>query len=169
MHYASLHRRHNRTMATDLSFDAFLQQLQRQFEAMPPAAALQVALQGCTERRLHVTAPLAANINDKGNAFGGSLGSVMTLAGWALVNCQLHLAGLHGDVYVAETQVRYLAPLYADLHAQAAAEVDADWDVFVQTFRRRGRARIGIQAQVGAPGAAAAATLSGRFVAIAKG
>jgi hypothetical protein len=36
-------------------------------------------------------------------------------------------------------------------------------------FRQRGRARIGIQAQVGPAAAAAAATLSGRFVAIAKG
>ncbi|WP_045728753.1 YiiD C-terminal domain-containing protein [Xanthomonas sp. GPE 39] len=156
-------------MTTDFSFDAFLQQLQRQFEAMPPAAALQVTLQGYAERRLHMSAPLAANINDKGNAFGGSLGSVMTLAGWALVNCELHQARLHGDVYVADTQVRYLAPLYADLHTQAAAEEGADWDVFVDTFRQRGRARIGIQAQVGALGAAASATLSGRFVAIAKG
>lgn len=156
-------------MAADLPFDAFLQQLQRQFDAMPPVAALQVALQGYAEQRLHVVAPLAANLNDKGNAFGGSLGSVMTLAGWALVNCELHRAGLQADVYVADTQVRYLAPLYADLHAQAGADAQADWDTFVQTFRQRGRARIGIQAQVGPADAAAAATLSGRFVAIAKG
>ncbi|MBB4128205.1 thioesterase domain-containing protein [Xanthomonas translucens] len=156
-------------MAADLPFDAFLQQLQRQFDAMPPVAALQVALQGYAERRLHVVAPLSANLNDKGNAFGGSLGSVMTLAGWALVNCELHRAGLQADVYVADTQVRYLAPLYADLHAQAGADAQADWDIFVQTFRQRGRARIGIRAQVGPADAAAAATLSGRFVAIAKG
>ncbi|WP_369942093.1 YiiD C-terminal domain-containing protein [Xanthomonas medicagonis] len=156
-------------MAADSSFDAFLQQLQRQFDAMPPVAALQVALHGYAAQRLHLTAPLAANINDKGNAFGGSLGSVMTLAGWALVNCELQRAGLQADVYVADSQVRYLAPLYADLHAQASAAADADWDAFVQTFRQRGRARIGIQAQVGPADGTAAATLSGRFVAIAKG
>ncbi|MDQ1091349.1 thioesterase domain-containing protein [Xanthomonas sacchari] len=156
-------------MAADLSFEAFLQQLQRQFQAMPPVAALQVALDRYADQRLHVVAPLAANINDKGNAFGGSLGSVMTLAGWGLINCELHRAGLQADVYVADSQVRYLAPLYADLHAQANADAAGDWEVFVNTFRQRGRARIGIQAQVGAPGAAAAATLSGRFVAIAKG
>jgi len=156
-------------MAADSSFDAFLQQLQRQFDAMPPVAALQVALHGYAAQRLRLTAPLAANINDKGNAFGGSLGSVMTLAGWALVNCELQRAGLQADVYVADSQVRYLAPLYTDLHAQASADAGADWETFVQTFRQRGRARIGIQAQVGPAEGAAAATLSGRFVAIAKG
>ncbi|WP_295910791.1 YiiD C-terminal domain-containing protein [uncultured Xanthomonas sp.] len=156
-------------MAADLSFEAFLQQLQRQFQAMPPVAALQVAVHEYAEQRLQLVAPLAANLNDKGNAFGGSLGSVMTLAGWGLVNCELHRAGLQADVYVADSQVRYLSPLYADLHAQANADAEADWAVFVNTFRQRGRARIGIQAQVGAPGAAAAATMSGRFVALAKG
>ncbi|MBN6150648.1 YiiD C-terminal domain-containing protein [Xanthomonas sp. AmX2] len=156
-------------MAADPSFDAFLRQLQGQFDAMPPVAALQAAVQGYAARRLRVSAPLAANVNDKGNAFGGSLGSVMTLAGWALVNCELHRAGLQADVYVADTQVRYLAPLYDDLHAQAGADADADWEVFVQTLRQRGRARIGIQAQVGPAQGAASATLSGRFVAIAKG
>ncbi|MFC6840570.1 YiiD C-terminal domain-containing protein [Xanthomonas theicola] len=155
-------------MAADLPFDAFLRQLQRQFDAMPPVAALQVALQGYAEQRLRVAAPLAANRNDKGNAFGGSLGSVMTLAGWALVNCELHRAGLQADIYVADTQVRYLTPLYADLHAHASADVDADWSAFLRTFRQRGRARIGIRAQVGPADAGASATLSGRFVAIAK-
>ena len=39
-----------------------------------------------------------------------------------------------------------MAPLYADLHAQASADADADWNAFVPTFRQRHRARIGIRA-----------------------
>ena len=51
---------------------------------MPPVKAMGIELRGFSGDRLQLSAPLAANVNDKGNAFGGSLASAMTLAGWAL-------------------------------------------------------------------------------------
>ena len=68
---------------------------------------------------MQLHAPLDANVNDKGCAFGGSLAGVMTLAGWGLLTLKLEEAGLEGEVYVADSQLRYLKPLYADLQAEA--------------------------------------------------
>lgn len=145
-----------------------VQQLQATLSAMPPVKAMGIALRGFSGDQLQLSAPLAANVNDKGNAFGGSLASAMTLAGWALVTLRLRQAGFEADVYVADSQIRYLAPVYDDLLATATALPGADWDEFLSTFGRRGRARIPVRAVTGED-ASPAAELEGRFVAMARG
>lgn len=143
--------------------------LQDVLDSMPPVRAMQLRLEGYADGQLQLTAPLAVNVNDKGNAFGGSLASVLTLSGWALVSLRLRLAGHDAEVYVADSNLRYLAPVYEDLHAHAETAEDSNWDTFLATFRQRGKARISIVArQPGADGRSAA-ELSGRFVAFAKG
>ena len=151
------------------SVSSSLQVLQQTLDSMPPVRAMQLRLEGYAEGQLQLTAPLAVNVNDKGNAFGGSLASAMTLSGWALVTLRLRLAGHDAEVYVADSQLRYRAPVYGDLHAQAEIAPDSDWETFLATFRQRGKARIGVvAAQPGSDGKPAA-ELTGRFVAFARG
>ena len=114
---------------------------------------------------LSLLAPLAPNVNDKGCAFGGSLVSVMTLSGWALVELELRRRGEDCDVFVAESTVRYLAPLWQDFRSEARLAADADWATFFQTLKARGRARIEVACVVPGDNGQPAATLSGRFVA----
>jgi thioesterase domain-containing protein len=56
--------------------------LQQKLLAMPPVQALGLRVGHYDGIALQLQAPLAANINDKGSAFGGSLASLMTLAAW---------------------------------------------------------------------------------------
>lgn len=151
------------------SVDAALQTLRAYSQSMPPTAAMQIHIDNYDGTRLQVSAPLAANVNDKGSAFGGSLTSLMTLAGWGLVTLRLQLAGLQADVFVADSTVRYRKPLYTDLRAEARLGAGESWDVFQATFQQRGRARIQLQAQVLLPEGEVACELEGRYVAIAKG
>ena len=130
-------------------------------------AATLRALNESYDGRLCLRAPLGPNVNDKGTAFGGSLVSLMTLAGWCLVSGRLQQAGLEAEVYVADSQVRYLAPLRADLVAEAWLE-EGDWAAFLAGFRERGKARCRIAARVCLPEGGEATTFSGRFVALAK-
>ena len=148
--------------------DALLLRLQATLDAMPPVAAMGIRIAGYADGTLRLRAPLAANVNDKGNAFGGSLTSLMTVAGWGLVTLKLRLAGLKAEVYVADSQIRYLAPLYGDLVAEAVFAEGQAWDLFVDTLVQRGRARIQVDARVLLPEGGLATTLSGRYVAIAK-
>ncbi|MEE7567250.1 thioesterase, partial [Xanthomonas sp. Kuri4-3] len=78
-------------------------------------------------------------------------------------------AGHAADVYVADSQLRYLAPVYEELVATAAPGQSGDWTAFLATFRQRGKARIAMAAQVVLQSGQAAASFSGRFVALAKG
>jgi thioesterase domain-containing protein len=151
-----------------MSVDAALQTLRDYCRSMPPVAAMQVGVAGYDGERLRLTAPLSANVNDKGNAFGGSLTSLMTVTGWGLVTLRLQLAGLKAEVYVADSAVRYLAPLYTDLEADAGFAPGESWETFLETLKQRGRARIQVEAKVPLPEGGVATTLTGRFVAIVK-
>lgn len=142
-----------------------LQQLQATLDAMPPVAAMGVHIHAYDNGALQLNAPLAANLNDKGNAFGGSLASVMTLCGWVLVSLKLAEAGVQADVYVADSSIRYRAPVYGELQASARLAPGQDWQDFLEQVSKRGRARITLRAQT----EGGAAELEGRFVAIAKG
>ena len=145
-----------------------LEALRAHLQSIPQVRAMQVEVVGESDGRLRLRAPLAPNVNDKGSAFGGSLVALMTLAGWALATRRLAAAGLEADVYVADSQVRYLAPLEDELQAEAWLE-EGSWDDFIATFRQRGRARCRIAARVRLPGGGEATTFSGRFVALARG
>ena len=146
-----------------------LQWLDAHYRAMPPVAALQLQPAELVGDALHLRAPLAANVNDKGCAFGGSLISLMTLAGWGLVTLRLREAGLDADVFVADSQVRYRAPLYADLHASARLADGQDWDEIAARLRQQGRAPAMIVMRVRLPGSGDAVRAEARYVAIARG
>ena len=143
--------------------------LERHFATMPPVAALQLHIDGFDGHCLRLQAPLAAHVNDKGCAFGGSLASLMTLAAWGVVTLRLHDAGIAADVFVAETQLAYRAPLFDDLHAEARLADAADWDGFVARLRERGRAGIALDARVRLPDGGIAAESRSRFVAVGTG
>ena len=143
-----------------------LETLDQHFRAMPPVAAMRIQVAAYDGLSLSLQAPLAANVNDKGCAFGGSLASVMTLAGWGLVNLKLREAGLDAEVYVADSHLRYLAPLYDDLHGQARLAEDKDWSAFLQSYRQRGRARIALTAWISAPDGSRVAEMGARFAAL---
>ncbi len=134
-------------------------------DKIPLTRSMDLQLAGYDTDSLSLKAPLAPNVNDKGCVFGGSLVSVMTLSGWALVELALRRRGLDCDVFVAESSVRYLAPLWQDFRSDARLAEHADWATFFTTLESRGRARISVDCTIPGPDGQVAASLSARFVA----
>lgn len=145
-----------------------LRALEAHYRAMPPVAAMRISIAGYDGGCLRLHAPLPLHVNDKGCAFGGSLVSLMTLAAWGLVTLKVGEAGLDADVYVADSEVRYLAPLFADIEAEATLAEDASWEEFIAALRGRGRARTTLVARVPLPDGRTATTARARFVAILR-
>jgi thioesterase domain-containing protein len=152
-----------------MDLDAALRHLNAHYQAMPPVAAMQLSIAGFDGERLHLRAPLAAHVNDKGCAFGGSMASLMTLAAWGVVTLRLQQAGIAADVFVADSELRYRAPLYADLEVEAGLADGQDWDTFVDKLRQRGRAGLRMAAWVRLPDGGVAAESTARYVAMVKG
>ena len=135
-------------------------------ESIPLAHTMDLRLHSHDDDHLAIAAPLPPNINDKGCAFGGSLVSLMTLSGWGLVELELRRREFDCDVFVAESTVQYLAPVWDDFLSEARLAGGASWDTFFHTLRTRGRARVEVACRI--PGETPdkpAAPLSARFVA----
>ncbi|MDQ3206941.1 MAG: thioesterase domain-containing protein [Pseudomonadota bacterium] len=145
-----------------------LQRLLNHYQSMPPVAVMDLSIAAYDGARLQLHAPLSRHVNDKGCAFGGSLASMMTLASWGLVSLRVEEAGLDADVFVADSQIRYLAPLFADLDVHAELAQDSSWEVFIATLRQRGRARAGLVARALLPDGGSATEFTARYVAIAR-
>ena len=103
-----------------------------------------------------------------GCAFGGSMASLMTLAGWGLFTLRLRSAGLEAEVFVADSAVTFRQPLYADLAVEARRADDVSWDAAFEALRSRGRARLLVDASVRTPEGDDAAVSRARFVAVAR-
>ena len=86
--------------------------------AIPLTRTMQIALRDYDGDSLTLAAPLAPNVNDKGCAFGGSLASVATLAGWGLVALKLKSLQIDCEIYVQDSTIRYLAPVWGELVAR---------------------------------------------------
>lgn len=149
--------------------DEELRALDAHYRSMPPVAAMGFHILAREGDALTLGAPLALNLNDKDCAFGGSLVSLMTLAGWGLVTLRCRMLGIDADVFVADSEVNYLAPLYTDLQASATLADSVGWAPFDEALRRRGRARARIAATVPLPDGRIATTMRASYAAIARG
>ena len=137
-------------------------------EDIPLARAMQLRINSWDGDFLRMNAPLAANVNDKGCAFGGSLVSVMTLACWSLIRLAVEQAGEDCDIYVQDSTVRYLAPVWSDFSADARLAPDQSWQGFFTTLNSRGKARLSAQCEIRLAAGTIASTLEARFVALRR-
>ncbi len=135
-------------------------------QSIPLAQAMDLRLSEFAEGCLRATAPLNPNRNDKGCAFGGSLASLMTLAGWGVVVLNLGEAADDAEVYVQDSRIRYLAPVWEDIVIEARLDGDTDIDSFRAAWSRYGRARTTIEATCRLADGSVAASLQARFVAL---
>ncbi|MEJ2514084.1 MAG: YiiD C-terminal domain-containing protein [Gammaproteobacteria bacterium] len=135
-------------------------------DEIPLARAMEAAVERLDGEGLVATAPLSANRNHMGTAFGGSLQALATLAGWAVT---LVAAGEDSGcrVVVAQASTRFLAPLKGPLRARARWPAAEDAESFRRRLEARGRARLTVEVRLG-DGDRPAAEFTGDFVAMRR-
>lgn len=134
---------------------------------IPLTRAMGVTVAGFDAAGLVLRAPLAPNLNHKHTAFGGSLATLATLAGWSLLQLLLREQP-PATVVIQESAVSYLRPVTADFAARCALPPADTFDRFRRTLARKGMARIALEATIPA-GEEIAVRFDGSFVAIARG
>ena len=145
---------------------AQLHALEHKLLSMPPVRAIGLAVAAYDGDMLRLRAPLARNVNDKGSAFGGSLASVLTLAAWGLTTLKLEEIGHVAEVYVQDSHLRYLKPLYDELQIEARLAPEQDWESFRSAYAARGKARAQLVAEARDAQGAVVTSFEGRFVAL---
>lgn len=109
---------------------------------IPISAAHGITVVEATPGAVRLAAPLDANINHFGSVFGGSASAVAILAAWTLLHLRLTHHGWRGRVVIQRSEVNYLRPTTADFEAVCTAPDERNWERFVSTLERRGRARL---------------------------
>lgn len=117
-------------------------------EHIPLAGAMQARIRGFDGNTLTVEAPLAANQNHYGTAFGGSIYTVSLLAGWGLASLLLDQAGM---VVVEHAEAEYRRPIKQDLVAVAQPAAGTVAAAFAADFRTTGRAHLDVTIEIGPP------------------
>lgn len=117
-------------------------------------------------RKLCLAAPLAPNRNDKGTGFGGSIASIMTLAGWGLIQFSLEEQGIRADTVIHYSSFSYRKPARSGFEVCAEMS-DSQWQDFVAMLETKGKARMEMELAL-MSGGETAAHMQGRFVSLAK-
>ena len=113
--------------------------------------------------RLVLSAPLAANVNHLGTAFGGSLNALAVLSGYGLLWLELRDEECH--IVIRESSVSYDRPVRGELRAVCARPEAEALAEFKQTFHDKGKARIVLAATI-EDGGVACVRFRGTFVAL---
>jgi thioesterase domain-containing protein len=123
-----------------------------------------IVVETADDSALVLEAPLAANANFKGTAFGGSLFSVAVLTGWAWVTRYLATTDVAADAVIQESTMRYLVPVQGALRASLVSPSTAQIEKFRKMLQRAGRGRIRLKVHIH-QGTALATEFEGVFAA----
>ena len=138
---------------------------------IPLTAAMGLRCEAVSWTRVELAAPIAPNLNHNRTAFGGSLASALTMAGWAMTHNRLRTCGFyrgrpHTQLVVSRSETRYLRPTADDFHVTCAYDNEPAWEHFLECLTRKGRAKLRLTAWAG-PEASPNCQFKASFVAIA--
>lgn len=136
-------------------------------EKMPITQHLQFSLSAGEGNEIIASAPLQANLNHMGSAFGGSISMLTTLTGWAMVHTLLDEMRHQAQILIQEGDIEYLQPIREDLRVICERPDASAVERFQQMLDRWGRARLELQCKVYEAGERAV-TFIGQYVALAE-
>lgn len=126
-----------------------IQELNERFRRQIPLTAhldLRItAWDGCS---LCMAAPLAPNRNDKGTGFAGSIASLATFAGWALLTLAIEERCGTAQVAVYRSEIRYRRPIDGDFEARCCLPDAVQLESFWQALRDTGQGRLELAVSV---------------------
>ena len=139
-------------------------QIQKLFYSkIPITRAMGVKVEDYDGQRLVLSAPLEANVNHLGTAFGGSLNALAILSGYGLL--WLELQNIECHIVIRESTISYERPVKGEIRAICVSPGAEALAEFKQTFHQNGKARIALSATSDSEGITAV-RFPGTFVAL---
>ena len=128
------------------SYDMVQQTQELLHSKIPITRAMGLKVEAYDGQRLVLSAPLAANVNHLGTAFGGSLNALAVLSGYGLLWLELLEAECH--IVIRESSISYDRPVRGELRAICVRPQAAALAEFKRTFHAKGKARIALTATI---------------------
>jgi thioesterase domain-containing protein len=115
-------------------------------QQIPLTRAMALRVEAYDGAQLVLTAPLAANHNHLGTAFGGSLAAMAMVAGYGLV--WLMLGQREGHVVVRDANINFRRPVRGILRAVCRRPDDATVAEFQAKFATERKARLRLEVSI---------------------
>jgi thioesterase domain-containing protein len=112
------------------------------------ARPMGVIVESADDTGIVLRAPLPANANHKGTAFGGSLYSLAVLTGWAWLTRFIASEDIDADAVIQESSMQFLLPVKGELRAVIVPPPGAEIDKFRKLLLRAGRGRIRLRVEM---------------------
>ncbi len=119
-------------------------------EQIPLTRAMQIAVESYAGGRLILTAPLDANHNHLGTAFGGSLAALAMLTGYALL--WLELGDRDAHIVISESTLKFRRPVRGILRARCRPPAGNALAKFQEEFAASGKARLQLEVVIESEG-----------------
>lgn len=137
-------------------------------EHIPLSRAMGVHVLEAGPERVRLRAPLEPNLNHRRTAFGGSIASLATLAGWGWLRVRLAEHEPPVRLVVQKSTIDYLDGIDAEFEAVCPAPPAEAWSRFERMLASRGRARLELAVEVLVHGRVAARLQGTYAAAVAK-
>lgn len=132
---------------------------------IPLSKAMEVTVVSAGPESVTLSAPLGPNINHRETVFGGSATALAILSAWSLIRIRLELEDIDLRIVIQKSCMSFSAPIEGDFSAKASLTKPSDWVRFVNTIRKKGKARIAVSSELKYRGETAG-SFEGLFVAI---
>jgi thioesterase domain-containing protein len=134
-------------------------------EHIPLSRAMQITVVAVEPDVVVLRAPLAPNINHRETVFGGSASALAILAAWSLLHTRLITHGVPARLVIQRNTMEYERAILSGFTARAFLPEPDPWPRFMNTFARKGKARIQVSSVLEASGGAVG-HFTGEFVAL---
>ncbi len=134
---------------------------------LPSIDAAGVAVDTENSEQLILSAPLALNHNDRGNAFGGSIFNIALMACWGALylECRKHIN--NPNIVTRDGQIRYRHPCDEEIiRASCRKPNQRQWDGFFAHYEKTGKTSLSLTSKI-MNGNEIAAYFEGVFVLLA--
>lgn len=109
---------------------------------IPITKEMELSVIEFSPEKVKISAKLEPNLNHKGTAFGGSINSLMTVCGWAMVFANIKKIDEEAHIVVQKSSINYLLPIHNDFIAECSFEDEVGRERFFQTYSKFHKARI---------------------------
>lgn len=114
-----------------------LEKLQKKlYTEIPLTQYMQLQLESIDDASLVTSAPLIPNINDKGTAFAGSLGTLVTISAWCACYYEMEKLGYtQSRIAVVQSNISYTHAVTQNLQCITQRPTQEEMDIVVQKLK----------------------------------
>ena len=109
---------------------------------IPITQSMGLSVVKANEEIILLEAPLLENINHKQSAFGGSLNTLATLAGWSLIWIHCNNLSFRSEIVIQSAKTDYKKAVRSNLEASCLCPNGTEMERFLKTLERRGKSRL---------------------------